>query len=79
MKKSIALIFAASILFMAGCCTTHQEHAATKWEYKIMHYSPFTPSNANLTVEQTLAELGGKGWELVSWNNATYIFKRPIR
>ena len=31
MKKSLALIFAASTLFLAGCCTAHH---ATIWEYK---------------------------------------------
>ena len=32
MKRSIAVIFAASTLFLAGCCTsTH----VTKWEYKV--------------------------------------------
>ncbi|HEY5505646.1 MAG TPA: hypothetical protein VIK28_10855 [Sedimentisphaerales bacterium] len=33
MKKSITLIFAASTLLLAGCCTTHRDHATTKWEY----------------------------------------------
>ena len=32
MKKSIALIFAASTLILAGCCTTPH---VTKWEYKV--------------------------------------------
>jgi len=32
MKKLLALIFAVSTLFLAGCCTTH-EHAS-QWEYK---------------------------------------------
>ncbi len=31
MKKAIALTFAASTLFLAGCCTVHH---ATIWEYK---------------------------------------------
>jgi hypothetical protein len=33
MKRTIALIFAVSALFMTGCCTIH-ERATTKWEYK---------------------------------------------
>jgi hypothetical protein len=31
MKISVALIFAASTLLMAGCCSTPH---VTKWEYK---------------------------------------------
>ena len=33
MKKSVAIIFAASILFLTGCCTV--SHAPT-WEYKVV-------------------------------------------
>jgi hypothetical protein len=36
MKKVIALTFGASTLFLAGCCTTHHEHAASKWEYQVV-------------------------------------------
>ena len=33
MKKSIALVIAASTLLLAGCSSTH--HAAKQWEYKV--------------------------------------------
>lgn len=33
MRKSIALVFAVSTLFLAGCCTT-PERGSSAWEYK---------------------------------------------
>jgi hypothetical protein len=33
MKKTIALTFAVSTLFLAGCCTTER---ATKWQYEVV-------------------------------------------
>jgi hypothetical protein len=58
MKKSIALIFAASTLFLAGCCTTPH---VTKWEYKV--------TDMYLTkgvLQNTIDGLVGDGWEFVS-------------
>ena len=58
MKKSIALIFAASTLFLAGCCTTPH---VTKWEYKV--------TDMYLTkgvLQNTIDALVGGGWEFVS-------------
>jgi hypothetical protein len=57
MKKSIALIFAASALFLAGCCAPNQ---AAHWEYKTVVDSDASADN--------LSQLGGQGWEVVSFN-----------
>ena len=50
MKKAIALIFTASILILAGCCTTPH---ATRWEYKVTVAPPLpgteSPSSTNMT------------------------------
>ena len=43
MKQSIALIFAASTLIMAGCCTTLH---LTKWEYKVTVAPRLTATNS---------------------------------
>jgi len=59
MKKPIALIFAASTLFVAGCCT--QRHVTvTHWEYKTV-----VDSDAS---ETKLSQLGDQGWNVVSFN-----------
>ncbi len=50
MKKAIALIFAASTLLLASCCTTHH---VENWEYK--ETSDFKEVNA----------LGKAGWSLI--------------
>jgi hypothetical protein len=49
MKKSVALIFTAIILIVAGCCTTPH---VTKWEYKVTVaprlLSPASQSSTNV-------------------------------
>ena len=82
MKKNIALIFAVSTLFLAGCCTTHN---ATKWEYKVAH----APSYAGHTspeireIQQTfLNDLGKEGWVLIyenEYQGDTFYLKRPVK
>ena len=86
MKKSIALMFAASTLFLAGCCTTPH---ATKWEYKVaqapnpLHITP--PGGASteerLDLQQAfLNDLGKDGWMLTSQaEGRVFYFKRPIK
>jgi protein involved in sex pheromone biosynthesis len=68
MKKTVALIFAVSMLFLAGCCTTHQ---ATKWEYK---------QQAGRLSDENLNKLADEGWIVVCYGNDTlgnfYILKR---
>ena len=71
MKKSTALIFAASTLLLAGCCTTHH---VTKWEYKQLMMGMVT--------DETLNQLGDQGWSVVGYGspsagNGFYIMKRP--
>ena len=84
MKKSIALVFAASTLFLAGCCTTPH---VTKWEYKVAHV-PSLPVNSSTPSPQEwrdrtqrfLNDLGKDGWVLVSESEGrTFYFKRPIK
>jgi len=82
MKKNIALIFAASTLFLAGCCTAHN---ATKWEYKVAQ-APRGPMGTtgpqeNRDLQQTfLNDLGKDGWVLINENKGeTFYFKRPVK
>ena len=80
MKKSIALIFAASTLFLAGCCTTPH---VTKWEYKVtdMYLSQ------QGALEKKINDLVADGWEFVSATpkpndpnqSAVVVFKRRIQ
>jgi hypothetical protein len=73
MKKTIALLFAVSILFLAGCCTTH-EHANAKWEYQQVYDF------------QSVQKLAAEGWTLVgfhsfdnSYHGTYYILKRHVQ
>ena len=85
MRKSVAVVLAASALFLAGCCTTPR---AAKWEYKVA--SPHrtagdptpgrSPEAAREAEEAFLNNLGKEGWVLVSQNEGRWFyFKRPIR
>ena len=72
MKKSIALMIAASALFLAGCCTTSR---TARWEYKVLE----TPS-----AEDELNRLGDQGWSVVGATTSTrgvpvYVLKRAKR
>ncbi len=51
MKKAVALTFAASTLFLAGCCTVHH---ATIWEYKTVGSI------------QEVNQLASQGWTLAA-------------
>jgi hypothetical protein len=84
MKKSIALVFAASTVFLASCCTTPPP---TKWEYKVAHVPPPPEGFANVDPQaprdrtQTfLNDLGKEGWVLVNEEGGrVFYFKRPIK
>ena len=82
MKKTIALIFAVSTLFLAGCCTTHN---ATNWEYKVAHapsYAGHTSQEIREIQQTFLNDLGKEGWVLIYENQEqgdTFYFKRPVK
>ena len=79
MKKSIALTFAASTLFLAGCCTTTH---VTKWEYKVVcpTISPSVTDQERRDLQQAfLDDLGKDGWVLVSEDANSFYFKRPVK
>jgi hypothetical protein len=83
-KNSIALIFAASTLFLAGCCTTLH---ATKWEYKVAHVpslpegrSALSPQEWRERTQTFLNDFGKEGWVLVCESEGrVFYFKRPIK
>jgi PBP1b-binding outer membrane lipoprotein LpoB len=82
MKKYIALTFAVSTLFLAGCCTTHN---ATNWEYKVAHapsYAGHTSQEIREIQQTFLNDLGKEGWVLIYENQEqgdTFYFKRPVK
>ena len=55
MKKSIALIFAANTLFLAGCCTAHR---TVSYDHVIMR----DISDADLN------KMGYQGWRVVGFS-----------
>jgi hypothetical protein len=76
MKKSIALIIAASTLFLAGCCTPHR---ATQWEYKTDRQAISARD-----LGSHLSQLGADGWQVDKvitpandMGYATFLLKRP--
>jgi hypothetical protein len=80
MRKCIAVVFAASTLFLAGCCTTPR---ATRWEYKVA--SPHLPRGEGPQAvgeaqQAFLNDIGKEGWVLVSQTDGrVFYFRRPIR
>ncbi|HWW00466.1 MAG TPA: DUF4177 domain-containing protein [Candidatus Acidoferrum sp.] len=86
MKQCVALVFAASVLLLAGCCTTPR---VVKWEYKVAAPPPRQgfggPGGGSLeevreNQQAFLNELGKDGWVLVSQNDGrVFFFKRPIK
>jgi hypothetical protein len=80
MVKCIAVVFAASALFLAGCCATPQ---AAKWEYKVAspHFADAGGHPAVREAQQALLnDLGKEGWVLVSQTEGRdFYFKRPVR
>jgi hypothetical protein len=81
MKKSIALVFAASTLLLAGCCTMPH---ATKWEYKVedaTHWSTrgSGPQAWQASYQSHLNDLGKDGWVLITeQDERIFYFKRPL-
>jgi hypothetical protein len=78
MRKSIAFIFAASTLFLAGCCTT--QHTIKQWEYMVTYSTPAGPEGLKpANKQQFLDGLGKDGWILVAVDPQTDLFylKRP--
>jgi hypothetical protein len=61
MKKFIALLFAASTLFLAGCCTTHRtvsyDHVTVSYDHVIMR---------DLS-DGDLNRMGYEGWRVVGF------------
>jgi hypothetical protein len=87
MKKTIALIFAVSTLFLAGCTTASH---ASKWEYKSVRQSVLVqtlevaqrPDFADLRRqrdETLLNDLGKDGWIYIKNNDGLFYFKRPVK
>jgi hypothetical protein len=79
MRKSIAVIIAASSLLLAGCCTTPH---ATRWEYKVaelVYGAGTSPQEWHDRQQTLLTDLGKDGWELVQRNETVFYFKRPIK
>jgi hypothetical protein len=76
MRIFIVLVFAASSLLLAGCCTTHP---AKQWEYLVVND---VRRGANISdvvspnVDPELAKLGSEGWELVTYTDNKWVFKR---
>ena len=77
MKKAVALILAASALFLAGCCTAHK---TAQWEYK-------TLTTLNQDGSSQINSLGKDGWVMVGFtfvpmkqtganDEYHYVFKR---
>ncbi len=68
MRKVIAIILAASVLGLAGCCLTHR---VAKWEYKQV---------APRVTDDTLNKLGDEGWSVVGVGTdngiSFYVLKR---
>ena len=79
MRKCIGAVFVASVLFLAGCCTTPR---VARWEYKVA-FAPHPqdgPQEWGKAQQAFLNDLGKNGWVLVSQTDGrVFYFRRPIR
>jgi hypothetical protein len=84
MSKSIALMFVASALLLAGCCTSHH---VTQWEYMNLTITASMPDQSQS--HPTLNELGKEGWVVVGFAHESggpheneyyrYVLKRKLQ
>ena len=65
-------ILAVSVLLLSGCATSN---SVTQWEYKIERNRTAVPEDMG----SRLTALGQEGWILITEENQTYYFKRPVR
>jgi hypothetical protein len=63
MKQSIVLLLVTSIVFLAGCCTSHQ---ATAWDYKIIRGTIGGHSSSLPPLEKQLDQAAADGWQAVT-------------
>ena len=66
-------MFAASTLFLAGCCTAHQEHATTKWEYQTV----YDISEVNKLSDQGWSLSGFSAFHDGGTSGTLYVMKHP--
>ena len=71
------LLVAASSVLLAGCCTSH--YAVRQWEYKVVRNERNEANLGDPSLDPKLTQLGSEGWELVSWNKDSWVFKRPAK
>ncbi len=83
LRQCIALAFAASLLFLAGCCTPPR---VTRWEYKVVDRPPISFAERQdrqgyrEAVTRLLNDLGKDGWVLVSQTDGqVFYFRRPLK
>jgi len=81
MKRCFALVFAASLLCLAGCATVSH---TTKWEYKMEDTRQWAPSAGSTqdwqaTCTSHLNDLGKEGWVFMHKDGATIYFMRPAK
>lgn len=82
MKKCMALLLAASVLSVAGCCSMPR---VTQWEYRVARLPRGGDANraegpeaVREAQETLLNDLGKEGWVLVSQTDGrSFYFKRP--
>ena len=72
----LAALVAGSMLTTMVGKAEHSE-ARARWEYRALEMRTFSSPDQHKEVEAKLNELGKQGWELVDWEDFTYLLKRP--
>jgi len=71
----IVVVLLVGLVHTTMLATAQEVKPTIKWEYNITH----TSQNANgPKTEAKLNELGEAGWELVGWEERSWILKRPV-
>jgi len=76
-KLQTAVLIAANSVLLAGCYTSGR--VARQWENKVVRNERTQPNLGDARLDPKLTVLASEGWELVSRNADSWVFKRPKR
>jgi len=76
----VAVLVGSVLVTMLGGVERQRRGGVVRWEYKAIVISgPFALPDHTEKIQPRLNELGREGWELVGFEQPTYILKRRLQ